>query len=528
MIIRRIRTLLRRGGQQVTVGLLALVALGATVVHAQDTSTLMKPQVTLTPGLTTVTVTWQPAEHKDCAPSEYVVMIVDAPTNNSAGDHVFVMASDPLSVTFSNLQSNREYRVQVRVFRSACGKRVGSDLYYVTTLYDGPTPVPTDMDMDMDMPMPATDTPIPATDTPIPATDTPIPATDTPIPATDTPIPATDTPIPATDTPIPATDTPIPATDTPIPATDTPIPATDTPIPATDTPIPATDTPIPATDTPIPATEIMKPQVTLTPGLTTVTVTWQPAEHKDCAPIEYAVTIVDAPTNNSAGDNVFVMASDPLSVTFSNLQSNREYRAQVTVFRSACGKRVRSDLYYVTTLNTGPEPTPVPADTDMPMPATDTPVPATDTPVPPTDTPVPATDTPVPATNTPGHIVVETAEDSNREVGGATATPVPRPPFRVRNVVVTASGTSATITWDKAVTTQGRNNRCLEANPQKYRYKVGNWRTGTQVMGWTETSQRAVTINNLTSGHRYAVTVNSYSEECRTWSERRRVFWRQP
>lgn len=68
-----------------------------------------------------------------------------------------------------------------------------------------------------------------------------------------------------------------------------------------------------------------------------------------------------------------------------------------------------------------PVPTEIP--TETPLPPTETPVPPTDTPVPPTDTPVPPTETPVPDTETP--VPTETAVPPTETPVPPTETPVP-------------------------------------------------------------------------------------------------------
>ncbi len=103
----RIFAVLRHRWQRVTVGLLPLVLLGATAVHAQDTPTLTVPTVRVgTIGSTEATVTWVPHDIAGCAATQYLVRVVDNAANTYVGDPVFVAASEPLRVTFHYLKPN--------------------------------------------------------------------------------------------------------------------------------------------------------------------------------------------------------------------------------------------------------------------------------------------------------------------------------------------------------------------------------------------------------------------------------------
>ena len=124
-----------------------------------------------------------------------------------------------------------------------------------------------------------------------------------------------------------------------------------------------------------------------------------------------------------------------------------------------------------------------------------------------------------------------TTNASNASGDPSTTAITKRAPRRVRNLTVTPSGTSATVTWDVPAA-RGNNLRCSAGSFYSYKYK--NLSTGevtylTNNVGHHDSQrERTATLTGLTSGTRYRIKVYVYgSEDNCPWSRARIKTWTQ-
>ncbi len=363
---------------------------------------------------TEATVTWVAHDVAGCAATRYLVRVAGVTGASVPADPVYVAASEPFRVTFRHLTPNTPYRTAVDIYQSTCGQQAWTpSMTSFTTLRAAPTDTPVPMD---------THTPVPSTHTPRP-TDIPrltVPTVSVgPISSTEATVTwvandvagcaatrylvrvagVTGASVPADPVYVAASEpfrvtfrhltpnTPYrTAVDiyqstcgqqawTPSMTSFTTLRAapTATPVPMdTHTPVPATHTPRP-TDRPM----LTVPTVSVGPiSSTEATVTWVAHDVAGCAATRYLVRVAGVTGASVPADPVYVAASEPLRVTFRHLTPNTPYRTAVDIYQSTCGQQAWTpSMTSFTTLRAAPTATPVPMDTDTPVPPTHTPRP---------------------------------------------------------------------------------------------------------------------------------------------------------
>ncbi len=109
---------------------------------------------------------------------------------------------------------------------------------------------------------------------------------------------------------------------------------------------------------------------------TEATVTWVAHDVAGCAATRYLVRVAGVTGASVPADPVYVAASEPFRVTFRHLTPNTPYRTAVDIYQSTCGQQAWTpSMTSFTTLRAAPTDTPVPMDTDTPVPPTHTPRP---------------------------------------------------------------------------------------------------------------------------------------------------------
>ena len=100
-------------------------------------------------------------------------------------------------------------------------------------------------------------------------------------------------------------------------------------------------------------------------------------------------------------------------------------------------------------------------------------------------------------------------------------------PFRVRNLSVSTSSTTATASWTKPRANNAK--RCSLEDPREYGYLLQNLTTGAESHGDVSNNGNNVStaLTNLTVGHKYMLSVASYSEDCDDYSRYRHFSWTQ-